>query len=241
MKIKTILIGSLVFSIMIISGCDDRQDIFENLNAPPSLTFNTFKPVDIETNTLRDSVKISLKSKSRRYKIRLDLEDENNNLDLIRFEAISGNGNFYYNGQILGSGEIDILDKEFLIEYEPSNVGFHSINFVASDKFGLSAEGQLELTAFKNLPPVAEVEISEIKVRSPLEFKISAAKSIDQDQGFGGFLTKYIYTINDKTIITAKDNINWIFPESGNVLLTIRVEDNDGAVSEIVSKTVLIN
>lgn len=241
MKIRNTLIICLTFNIMIMCGCDDREGVFENLNTPPSLRFNTFKPVDNETNTLQDSVKISIKSPDRRYKIRLDLEDENNNLDLIRFEMLSGNGSFYHNGQSLGSGEIDIFDKELLIEYEPSNAGFHSIRIVASDKFGLSAEGQLELMAFKNLPPVAKVEISEIKVRSPLEFNISAAKSIDQDRNFGGFLTKYIYTINDKTIITAKDNINWIFPESGNVLLTIRVEDNDGAVSEIVSKTVFIN
>lgn len=110
--------------------------------------------------------------------------------------------------------------------------GLSKVSFTLIDCYGKSAVANLNVTTFRNLPPVAMVTLTKTATHSPYEILIDASKSYDLDAKFGGAVVLYEYKLNNLTRTTSASSISYIFGTPGQKVISVKVKDNDGAWSE---------
>jgi hypothetical protein len=218
LKLNLMLLLATVF----LNSCDTRKDFNAGLNSPPQLLIRSddanFNPTSAYQQVINDSLKLS----QGNYPFDYNLQT-NEVLGTIPVSVnIIGNGIFQNLASTPAMGYI----------FRPGTVGFQSINLKAIDAYGLSTTASLNLTTFKDLPPIALLTYLNTAVLNPLQYKLDASASYDKDAKFGGTLINYQFNISPNyQVITPYSSISYIFPSAGNFQVSLRVEDNDSTWS----------
>ena len=110
----------------------------------------------------------------------------------------------------------------------------------AVDDFGKSATLDIDLRAFDNLVPVASFVANHPQGAGPFERLVDASASVDGDQNFGGWITKYEYSFLGVVRATSYNTQTVIFPSSGVYNIVVRVKDHDGVWGEPISQNIEI-
>jgi hypothetical protein len=138
--------------------------------------------------------------------------------------------------------------KENLVEIGSEIVTFtgvgdgqNNVTLLAEDSFGATAGFSISFTIFRNLAPVASFIVKKIGVSSPFEYEVDATASYDKDAKFNGKIVEYEYTLNNYTFNTTLSKIRYIFGSEGQKLIKVRVKDNSGDWSDIVSQYVVLD
>ena len=115
------------------------------------------------------------------------------------------------------------------------------VTLLAKDSFGEEATFSITFTVFRNIAPVALFTVTKIGVSSPYEYEVDASGSYDKDARFNGKIVEYEYTLNNYTFSTTLSKIRYIFGSAGQKLIKVRVKDNTGDWSALVSEYVVLN
>lgn len=219
----------ILLFISVLFGCDNRDEVINNLNSAPSLFFLTNGN---KTISIQDSVKISLKSPKRSVSFEADFTDANNNLKSVTYSISQGGGTMKQDNKALTGNSFDLSTGKIAAEYDPSQVGENRITIKATDAFNASSQIDLTVYAFSNLDPVASLSVNPVQVLSPYEYMLDASASYDRDQKYGGGIVKYDFYVNNALIDeTDQSSIKYVFPGPGNYNVMVKVSDIDGASS----------
>src|ERR1035437_1742378 len=101
-----------------------------------------------------------------------------------------------------------------LITFTGVNEGQSRFSLLAKDSFGASAEFSISFTVFRNIAPVASFTVK---------------------------IVEYEYTLQNYTFSSTLSKIRYIFGSAGQKLIKVRVKDNSGDWSDIVSQYVVLN
>lgn len=215
----------VVFVLAILSSCEERENILEELNNAPELLFYDRENALLESETYTDSVKLS-KGNSNEYIIKLHVKDDFNDWQL---EHTATNGIF---------ARTSLNDSTLLLTYFPESEGFHDINITVRDNLGKKKQLKLTLFAFENLLPVARLTITENKEGG---FIFDASDSYDTDERFGGGVSKYKFEIGGEVLMLTDANMKFYLDRKGVYEVKLAVLDNDNAESETVSAELIID
>jgi len=218
-KAKCIMITLALIVQLLFNSCDNRKDYFIEINKTPSLSL-VKSGVELTGNSLNDSLKIG-----EPYTLYFFIRDE----EKIPLLAIQQQGKDLVN---IGSD---------LITFTGVNEGQSRFSLLAKDSFGASAEFSISFTVFRNIAPVASFTVRKIGVSSPYEYEVDATASHDKDARFNGKIIEYEYTLQNYTFSTTLSKIRYIFGSAGQKLIKVRVKDNSGDWSNIVSQYVVLN
>lgn len=229
-----------LFCLLSVIGCDNRDETFLELDTAPVVKFEKPHAMENEVPLLFDSLKISKANPAGVYAFRLLIEDQENNTSHLSYSLENGSGQLEYSGIPVVGNTLISGDKQRLeLRYHPTS-NFSTVIITVHDEIGKFGTARLELRTFENIAPVAELNVTELKVNNPYEYLIDASASRDGDENFGGKILKYRYIINDVKEFTENDSsVPFIFPGLGTYLVTVVVEDNDNTTSE--PKTVKFN
>ncbi|MHC1705794.1 MAG: hypothetical protein AB9846_17975 [Tenuifilaceae bacterium] len=169
--------------------------------------------------TISDSVKIG-----NPYVLHYYIEDEEN----VKLIAT----------QIQGSIQITISENN--VTFAGLNEGLSRVVLTTNDSFGASAEFTLNLTVFRNLSPAVRFSVVKIGLSSPYEVEVDASASFDKDSRFGGNIVLYEYTLVNYSFQSSLNKVRYIFGSSGEKKISVRVKDNSGTWSELVSKYIVL-
>ena len=218
-KVKYFVLTFTLGVQLFLPSCDNREDYFIDINKVPTLSL-VKNGIELTGNTLTDSLKIG-----QPYLLRYLIIDE----EKISIRVIQEN-------------------KENLVEIGSEIVTFtgvgdgqNHITLLAEDSFGASAEFSISFTVFRNIAPVALFAVEKIGVSSPFEYEIDASASYDRDARFNGKIVEYEYTLHNYTFSTTLKKIRYVFGSAGQKLIKVRVKDNSGDWSDIVSQYVVID
>jgi len=217
--IKFCLVLSVLAVQLFFSSCDNRKDYFIEVNKAPSLTI-VKNGVELMGNTLSDSLKIG-----EPFSLHYFISDE----EKIRIQVT----------QEQQQSIVDVGSE--LISFTGVTEGQDQVTLNAKDSFGASAEFSISFTIFRNIAPVASFVVKKIGVSSPFEYEVDATASYDKDAKFNGKIVEYEYTLNNYTFSTTLSKIRYIFGSAGQKLIKVRVKDNSGDWSDIVSQYVVLN
>ncbi len=198
-------------------ACDTSEDYFKDSNLSPEILVKgqlqkTF------SKELQDSVKLE----NTFYTLHYQLKDEEAIQVAVQVDSI-----FRY----------EINDETIIFGAEKA--GTSNIYISAIDSWDRKAEVTIKLTCFKNLPPVSSLEV--VALANEREYKLDAAKSLDQDAKYGGKITLYRFYINGKEIDkTYHSELNYTFPKTGEYKVGVQVQDNNGDWSKIAIRTINI-
>lgn len=226
------------------TGCDSRRDVFFEGKEKPSLallrTYLLNAPA-AGAITIEDSLKLF---PGNRYPYLAELADPK----LVLTFSVSGQnlgGSHYMGGTAWDGMAVEKETGTLQMHYEPLVTGSHTFGLMAEDKYENKAFADVKLTVFDNLPPVASLNVLQQQNLMPLERIISGAGSYDRDEKFGGFLERWLFTVNSNTVTDTVDvpfnGVNYIFPSPGQYNISLRVKDNNGVWSPSVSGTYTIN
>jgi hypothetical protein len=193
--------------ILMLVGCNEVNDYFETVNSTPELTVSD----DNETfsSSIYDTAKI-YENKTLYYKF---LDEER----------------LYIN--VSQSLNDDIVFGANTISITPETTGNNQICLNVKDSYGKTATATIYLYTFSNKIPVASLSVTS----SSEYITIDASGSYDQDHAYGGYITRYYYTINGYVIDSNLSSVNYVFEDSGTKLIKLKVQDNDGSWSNEVS------
>lgn len=211
----------LVILISSIFSCDKRKDFYGDINSAPKIEMRK-KGMGSYSTGLNDSIKKLFPD----YYLDLKVTDEEN---------------LTFNYSLLTSTDKYVRLSDNAVKFIPdtSKPGIHSIVFTASDAYEAAGSSTASFVIFDNLAPVALFKTTKIAVYDPLEYNIDASTSFDRDFKYGGQIVEYEFMINTTyKVNTQFNNINYIFPSTGNYTISIRVKDNDGDWS-LVKQVVL--
>lgn len=211
----------LVFIIAIIaSSCDTTTDCFSGDNNAPTLLLKG--PFDSEYSIKQtDSMKITQGYYLLDYKI----SDEEKLSLSIQSDTLF---------------DFEISEDITQVAFASKEIGIGDIQFKVKDSWGRKAQISLALTCFKNIRPVARLNVSAIEgqVREVL---IDASASYDADKKYGGKIVLYRFLVNGKEIEkTYHSSINYTYPETGQYEIGVEVMDNDQEWSSIAYKNITL-
>lgn len=212
-------------------GCGGITEALEGLNDAPSINFLV---TEDGSTVLYDSIKVSLKTGQEFYDFEVSVYDVNENLSRVYYEKVSGLGEMYKDGNLLPTNNIGFEDNTIKFSYRPDNAGLHEIRLRVEDTFGQSNGATIQLVAFENLPPVANLRVQKLAQKDEFEYRLRADESFDRDSKYGGQIALYEFTINDVIYEMVANEKKHIFPESDVYEIFLRVKDNDGVWSERV-------
>ena len=218
-KVKYITITFALIVQLFFTSCDNRKDYFMEINKAPTLSL-VKNGMELTGNTLNDSLKIG-----EPYPLYYFIRDE----EKTPLLALQDQGKDLVN---IGSE---------LITFTGVNEGQSRFSLLAKDSFGASAEFSISFTVFRNIAPVASFIVKKIGISSPFEYEVDATASYDKDAKFNGKIVEYEYTLNNYTFSTTLSKIRYIFGSAGQKLIKVRVKDNSGDWSDIVSQYVVLN
>lgn len=241
---KRALLRNNIWVIFLISwavaGCDERADLFEELNDPPVVNFNGTDGFTVLSDSLK--TKFDLKETLKRYTISLTVFDVNDNISTVEYRHVSGNGNLYADGVEITDDKLPISENGVLrFEYEPLDFGDHIFNIIVADRFNEEANVEIKLVVFENLSPVSIYNSSVIGELSKYHYVIDASESFDRDEEYGGRIIVYEYTVEGRLFRIGNDIKYHIFPSAGAYPIRVRVQDNNGVWSSYNDQTITIN
>lgn len=214
----------LIYSCLIIllTACDKRSDMYTTYNTTPIIEIRKEGTTLFQT-MLYDSVK----SSTTEYNIEYRILDE---------ETLTAKGNKY--GEL--GGDKFMMDGKFArYTIDGSIIGNRFIELSVTDSYGKEGKAKATFYVFDNLPPVALFTAFKLGVFDPLEYKIDAGLSYDRDAKYGGKIIEYEFIINTTYIVnTPFNNINYIFPSTGNYTISVRVKDDNNSWS--VAKVIVL-
>ena len=217
-KVKYITI-TFALIVLFFTSCDNRKDYFMEINKAPTLSL-VKNGVELTGNTLNDSLKIG-----EPYPLYYFISDE----EKIPLLAIQDQGK-----------DLVTIGSE-LITFTGVNEGQSRFSLVAKDSFGASVEFSVSFTVFRNIAPIASFTVKKIGVSSPYEYEVDATASYDKDARFNGKIVEYEYTLQNYTFSSTLSKIRYIFGSAGQKLIKVRVKDNSGDWSDMVSQYVVLN
>jgi hypothetical protein len=217
--IKLCLVFFALAIQIFFSSCDNRKDYFIEVNNAPILSL-VKNGVELTGSTLADSLKIG-EPISFHYVI----TDE----EKIRIQV----------AQEQQKSKVDVGTE--LISFMGVTEGQDQITLLAKDSFDEEATFSITFTVFRNIAPVALFTVTKIGVSSPYEYKVDASGSYDKDARFNGKIVEYEYTLNNYTFSTTLSKIRYIFGSAGQKLIKVRVKDNTGDWSALVSEYVVLS
>lgn len=241
---KTIKYSLLIAIATFLFSCENRKVNLTVEIKDPTISFKNVG-ANIVDNTLYDSIKVSTKNGQQFYKISLAYKDPNNKMKDVSASVIYGDG--YYkdatNNHVTTFTKLaSISEGEVEFIYNEPSVGLNVITFSANNQYNKYTTITARITGFDNLLPVADYDVTALKINDPLEYSLDASKSKDLDSKFGGAISQYIWKINGFQIKTDRPSINYIFDKSGNYLIELSVIDNNGATSQSTkSQLITIN
>ena len=211
------IIYILIIAISLVS-CDSGEDMFKDSDQAPLLSIKGARH-DSFGKHQKDSLKLEELYYSLDYKVE---DEENIELDV----------------QVDSIFRIEIKEDKIIIG--AIKEGTSNIYITATDSWGKQDKITFKLTCFKNLSPVAALEIEPLSdVR---EYKLDASASYDQDQRYGGKVDLYRFFVNEKEIEkTFHTEMNYIFPSTGEYKVAVQVKDNNDQWSNHAQKTITIN
>lgn len=203
--------------MVVLYSCNNRKDYFENTGHILSLSKTGSTQL---MTSLEDSVK-GTSTYTCKYSI-----STNENLKL----------NFKFK-----KGNAVVSSVANTVNVTPSDTGLTIIDFWVTDKIGAVSNAELKLTRFKNLKPVAVLSYYRIPSASPVDVFV-AHDSYDRDKRFGGTITSYIYSIQPLNYnpVLSKDTMFYYISVPGTYTASLQVKDNDGELSDIVYKQIII-
>jgi hypothetical protein len=220
-------------------GCEDRDIFLKGLNFPPEVWF--IKNGEVIQGHILDSLKTSLKSPQTTYGFTIRGRDTENGLAGIEYNILEGSGNIEGNiqGRTFVLDELGIGQGTYIPELPDENL---KLKITAKDNFGQTSSITLELFVFSNLSPVANsFEVRKTAINHPMEHELDASTSFDRDQGYGGVISVYEWTINDVSFQSPHAVSKHIFQNTGTYTISLRVKDNDGSWSNTLNSIVTIN
>ena len=218
-KVRYITITFALIVQLYFTSCDNRKDYFIEINKAPTLSL-VKDGVELTGKTLNDSLKIG-----EPYPLYYFISDE----EKIPLLAIQDQGK-----------DLVSIGSE-LITFTGVNEGQSRFSLVAKDSFGASVEFSVSFTVFRNIAPIASFTVKKIGVSSPYEYEVDASASHDKDARFNGKIVEYEYTLQNYTFSSTLSKIRYIFGSAGQKLIKVRVKDNSGDWSDIVSQYVVLN
>ena len=218
-KVKFITIIFAMIVQLFFTSCDNRKDYFIEINKAPTLSL-VKDGVELTGKTLNDSLKIG-----EPYPLYYFISDE----EKIPLLAIQDQGK-----------DLVSIGSE-LITFTGVNEGQSRFSLLAKDSFGASVEFSVSFTVFRNIAPIASFTVKKIGVSSPYEYEVDATASYDKDARFNGKIVEYEYTLQNYTFSSTLSKIRYIFGSAGQKLIKVRVKDNSGDWSNIVSQYVVLN
>src|SRR5690606_13936240 len=208
----------------------NRDKFFDNLNELPEI-----KLTRDGAEIFQDSVKTSLKSARNSVKFIAAITDKNAREVTVNY--ILGQGEVMIDNVKTASVAVSVKDK-FEINVTPVFLGINEVEVAVKDEFGEMARRRIQITAFENINPKAELLFAKV---SGFEYEIDASQSRDGDEKFGGIIAQYIYKIDGQTITVNENKIKYNFGSAGTFPVSVQVVDNDGGVSTIVQKSLVAN
>ena len=218
-RVKYITITFVLIVQFFFISCDNRKDYFIEINKTPSLSL-VKNGVELTGNTFNDSLKIG-----EPYPLYYFKSDE----EKIPLLAIQDQGK-----------DLVTLGSE-LITFTGVNEGQSRFSLLAKDSFGASVEFSISFTVFRNIAPVASFTVKKIGVSSHYEYEVDASASHDKDTRFNGKIVEYEYTLQNYTFSSTLSKIRYIFGSAGQKLIKVRVKDNSGDWSDMVSQYVVLD
>jgi len=240
--VKDLLRSSLlVLALGWFSSCDERGQLFEELNDAPVVNFNGtdgFVALSDSMKTILGEIKVDVE----RYSITINVFDVNDNISTVEYRRLEGNGNLYNNGEEITDDKLPLAENgDVTFEYEPLVYGRHLFQIVVSDSFDETANVEIELIVFENLSPVAVYNSSVVGEFDKYHWRIDASESFDRDSKYGGAIIQYEYTVEGVLRRTGDNVKEHIFPAPGTYPVRVRVMDNNGVWSAYVDDNVVIN
>lgn len=212
------IINYIFLILFLFCSCDTSEDYFFNLDQEPKILINS---------CLTDNLTINL----------LDSNKIGHN---YVFNYVTDSINDVFVNQTIGNDSICVISNK--INIFSLSEGMNEFEIIAIDKFNKSNKAFLSLYNFKNLNPVAKLEVTQLSQFDEFQILVSANDSYDRDQKFGGEIINYHYKIqNNYDVITKLNKINYIFSNSGLKKISLSVQDNDSVWSDEITKNIIIN
>ena len=135
---------------------------------------------------------------------------------------------------------VEITNDVFRFDYVfPVNfLSSVEINVIAQDDFFAVSMLEVNFIIFDNLLPVAVLQVED-DVNNSMVKILNASMSYDGDSKFGGSIVSYEYTFLGRSPRESDSNVQRVvFSRTGKHIVSLRVKDNDGVYSPIVSATI---
>ena len=218
MKLNLFATGFLILGILFFYSCTNVKDYWlESDNAPQ------FKFTPSLTDTVTDSIKVNTTCVFS-YKI----IDEEHNL----VPTIQKNIAYQYT--------IDSINQTISIKGLSATNAMIPIK--VKDAFGKTSTAIIKAIIFTNLSPVAVLSYNLTKDGDGNNFvNFIASDSYDRDKRFGGTVVAYEYSLDGYLISTNSLSTLTKDISSGNHIISLRVQDNDGAWSTSTYLNIVVN
>lgn len=205
-----------IFLATILFISCNRIDYFYTVNDIPVL--NLSKDATNFSNTIFDTIKLNY---SQNY-----------------YYSIIDTNNCFLSFTQINDDSISVFSDHIFIKAMVT--GNNIITFSATDIYKQKSLANINLYVFNNLLPIANLSLKKNNEYDELQIQIDGSLSFDSDKNFGGNIILYEYTINENIVLTKKPVINYIFQNSGQKSVSLRVMDNDSAWSNKINKFILL-
>jgi hypothetical protein len=233
MNIKSIAAALAAIALLAAAGCkkdDDGGSGGKHDGNPPKLFING---EDIWEDTLKFTLNPELL---------LSFEvDDDRDKRILSMSRLDG-GLVYYDGKLLNNAAASIDGiRQGQLRFRALEAGAMSFFLSVEDEDGKAGTALVKIISLANLKPQAALGVQQTDANAPYEVRISADGSKDADEAWGGAVSKYEYTLEGfYTTVTTLKQINYIYPAPGRYRITLRVQDNEGAWSDPVSREVVV-
>lgn len=207
--------------IALLFSCDKRKDLYENSNGASQVNIvlensSSNFSATINGNSITDTMKLG-----QPYLFSLSVSDESGFIDL----EFSGDDSMKVDGEFFTSTTIsrnDIHNFEFI----PSSIGDKYFSLKFTDVYGVETTYSFHIVVFKNRTPTISWELFNINQLSPLEKSIVVFGQ-DGDEYYGGKIIYYQFVIDSDTTFMTNNQLNYVFPSTGNYFISVKCMDSD--------------
>lgn len=223
----------IIFTIILCSvlfiSCDKREDKYYLDNNAPlgSIAFqnshSTFSLTRLNDSVFRDTLKIG-----QIYRFAIDLRDESPNMEF----SFNGNGSLHKDALLFNSAT-EINNGLHYFEWTPDSIGVNHFKISITDVYGKRISYDMTIYVFENRVPVVSWVLQDVGNISPLEKKI-VVSGFDGDALYGGSILYYEYVIDSDTTLFPSNVYHYVFPHSGNYLISVRAIDSNYDYSNAV-------
>lgn len=144
------------------------------------------------------------------------------------------NGLVWYEGRIINSQPVNLPGiTEGGLRYEAIRPGADFFSIEVADATGLRSSAEMHLLVLDNIPPVANLVLTQTNEVSPFQISIDGTNSFDGDSRWGGQIRNFEYQLFGFNMTQYPEGfIQYIYPGPGVYQVGLRVQDNDGEWSE---------